>query len=737
MKKQLLFGTALLAAVTAYSQNNGGKIRPSGTINMVQKIASKFANEPTEATTTAKQNTNPVANVTNPVVEPQQASTNVSATNIGWKLLTGSQNVYGMLVSASHPLQYNDNLNAVSFVHRKSASYVASPTSNSGAIVAEISTNWGTTWDSTCIWSDGTNLARYPSGAIYNPVGNTNIANAYIVGAGPVTGGSGWLGNWYASKQLGTGNYNATASSTTNAQQFIANAGPYPANSGKVDFSRISFVTTDDGKVHLTGGIYGDANGTTAAAQLYRGAALVKGTYNAGVFVWTNDSIIPNTVVTSAGDKVVSSEAQMAWNEAGTVGYVVFIGAAATATGSNKNYQPIVYKSTNSGATWALLNGIDFNANCAAPIKAPIAAIYGSTLSSTPVLPQFNTGEGWGVVVDANNKLHIAATIIGAASPHNDSLGYAYTYTTSINPNDGYQWPHVKGAHPYLYDFYGDGTTAWSYRTVDSLSSEGPTSSATQPATAGFADNQWDNTGTGGAKIESDSRIQLSRTPDGQYITYSWSESDSTVTNGGKKWNNLPNIKSRCLNATTDLLSTTEINVSKVAVGQGTNNANVANRATLFYISATTSSATVGVTTDIKTPYTVTNSNPYSQLTNNTTWYSTNTLSYSSFILPTKGLINNTCIIGVKENSLNEAQSSSIFPNPTKVNATLAIDVKENTTVTVSIYNLVGALVKTTTVNATIGANTINLDLSNLTSGIYMANVKVGNSTSTKKLIIE
>jgi hypothetical protein len=283
-------------------------------------------------------------------------------------------------------------------------------------------------------------------------------------------------------------------------------------------------------------------------------------------------------------------------------------------------------------------------------------------------------------------------------------------------------------------------TSAWTYKTIDSLSSEGPTSDPAAAATAGFAENPWDATGTGGSKIGIDSRIQLGRTPNGQFITYSWAESDSNVTNGSKKWNNLPNIKTRLMDVTTGSVSPTEINVSKVAAGQGTNNVNVANRATFHYMSPTTSVANINTTgatsytVDIKTPFTVTNSNPYSQLTNNINWYSSNTLSYAftgsttatSSVIPT----------GVSQNAIS-VLSSFIYPNPTKENATLAIDLKENNSVTITVYSLVGALVKTQIVNASVGANNITIDLSNLTTGMYLANVKVGNSISTKKIIIE
>jgi hypothetical protein len=723
MKKQLLLSSALLISAAAISQNNA-KVKPSGIVNLAEKLASKYAVSAIESQNATKLNIAPSIDVVNSNAKETEVA-NTTATSISWKLLCGSMNVVGMVLSQTKPLQYNDNLNAVSFIHRKSSSYTAFPANNSGVIVAQVSTNWGTSFDSTCLYSDASIVGRYPQGGIYNPPGNTNIANAYAVGSGPTTdGGSNWMGNFFASKQLGGANYNYTASAVPGAMQVMSNqSATYAASVGGPQLFSYGYASTDDGIQHAAAPIF-----ATQQTDM-RGARIAKGVFTAGVFTWTFDSIVPPSLLKTDGTRNLWTRPQMAWNEAGTVGYVLFIGALNTATASNRGYQPIVYKTTNSGATWALINTIDFNSVAMAPIKAKIATVNTNTALE---IPFFNVGEGYDCTVDANNKLHIVSTIIGTARAHEDSLLYSYNFTTSINPNDAYSWSHTPGDRPYLYDFLGDGTSAWTYKTIDSLSSEGPSFSAADPATAGFAENPWDANPTN--KIQIDSRIQLSRTPNGQFITYSWAESDSNVTNGAKKWNNLPNIKTRLMDVTTGSVSATEINVSKVAVGQGTNNPNVANRATLHYIGATSGAATTATTVgsytvEIKTPFTVTNSNPYSQTTNNTTWYSTNTLSY---------VFTGTTSVGVKENSnTNSASNSIIYPNPTKDNAVLAIDVKENSTVTVAIYNLVGALVKTVTANAVVGANTINLELTNLTSGVYLANVKVGNSVSTKKLIIE
>jgi hypothetical protein len=402
MKKQLLVGTALFAAVSAFSQSGYTKPKPAGVASTADKLASKYSaayrsDEP--AAPAAK--TSPVGGSNTEIASVVDANGKTAAVltpTVQWKAIAGTMNIFGMLVSESKPLQYDDELGAISIVHRKGTTYNAQPTSNSGAIVANISTDWGNTWDSTCIWSDGTNLARYPQGGIYNPPSNTNINNAYIVGMGPVTGGTGWLGNWYASKQMGSANYNNTASQTPGAQQFIANTPPFSTVTAKHDFSRYAFQSTDDGAIRSMAGRFYGYDGPTGQPTDFRGAALVKGIFSAGVFNWVTDTLIPPTVTRTDSTKQLFSFAHQAWNEAGDVGYVMMIGALASATANNRGFQPIIYKTTNSGGSWALVNGIDFNSPAFTGILDHIPSV---STNSNITAPYFSIGEGYDMAVDA------------------------------------------------------------------------------------------------------------------------------------------------------------------------------------------------------------------------------------------------------------------------------------------------------------------------------------------------
>jgi hypothetical protein len=728
MKKNLLF-PALLLSFSCFAQyGKHSAVVPAGKVNINDIRSNKFVlNDPQPAAKSAQKKNEPAVKV-----ETKNNSGNSSAktmsTSINWKMICGSSNCYGQLVSNTQPLQYNPDVNVVTYFHRNSVSYSATPTvpagTESGIIVAEVSTDWGATWDSTCIWAGSSSAGRYPQGAVYSAPGNTSVANAFVVGSGiTILNGSVFNGDFYASKQLaapGSTLYNTTSSTVTGAQQLLTNTqATFAANQSKHGWSRYGFTSTSDGIVRSMAFVGNDLDALTGV----RGAAIVKGSFAAGVFNWTTDTLIPITVVTSGGDKVLGFDIQQAWNQAGTIGYGVMIGAVPTATRSNRGYQPIVFKTTNSGGSWSQVNGINFNATSMDMVTDHLAGV--GTGTNIYSIPYFNTFD---LAVDSAGLLHIGALVCSGAIAHDDSLNYIAEYTLSINgPNKKYQWKHTPGNRPYIYDFVGDGTAAWKAILVDSMSTEDPGAVSTS---GGYNENPWD---ANPDKINLDSRLQVGRTPDGKYITYAWSESDTNFTTSALKYNLLPNIKTRLLRAsgtpTNYLVSNNEINVSKPAAGQGSVNPLVASRASLHYLSPTTSSATVLAgcisTVDIITPISITNNTSWTQLDNQTTWYTSARLSYAI----------GSCV------GLNEETRSTypveLYPNPSSANVSLRYEMNEFSKTDIVIYNLVGKAVKSMNVNSEKGSNEVNFDVSDLNSGIYFVNLRSGNIQVTKKLIVE
>src|SRR4051812_24810880 len=66
----------------------------------------------------------------------------------------GSYNVSGIYEGGNELLQYNKDVNAITFIHPASPTYSNIPMGNSGTIVSKYSTNNGVSWDSTVIWTN-------------------------------------------------------------------------------------------------------------------------------------------------------------------------------------------------------------------------------------------------------------------------------------------------------------------------------------------------------------------------------------------------------------------------------------------------------------------------------------------------------------------------------------------------------------------------------------------------------
>lgn len=707
-----------------------------------------------------------------PEMEPSVAGRSASSITVAasWKPFTASMNIYGMIVSNSKPLIYNDNLHAVSFIHRKGPLYSPIPMpfdarAQAGAIVGMVTDNWGTEWDTTLIWNHEDWWARYPQGGMYNIPGSKCLRDsAYIIATGPITNINttiAWAGSYFASKQLdslGGARNNDTVSPGLSDHLFVANNGSFPI--GKVDFPRLDFSVTDDGIVRSMGILVNNINPTSnpgAGPYGWKGASVVTGTFISGSFAWQVDTLQPDIYLSPAGNQYALGTPHMAWNESGTVGYVWFIGVRnprnANDSGSNMGYQPIIFKTTNSGATWNEMPKINFN-----DTTSRFSALWETMIAvdnESYGMPFFFDGEGMDGIVDRNDRLHIVTTIISHAIKHPDSLGYTWSRHTHKD-GEVYRFRHSPGNHPFIFDFT-ETNEGWRVTLIDSMSTEGPAAAQTGN---GYDYNPWDaDPNNSNAKVNVDARLQLSRTPDGRYIVYTWAESDTGLTFQNFKWNSSPNVKARLaeigpetgtVTPATIVVHPMEINVTNpvsILVPPYTKTTTVSGRAMMHYVSpkcaVISSSLASGVA--IGLPITVSNSSPYKQLLANTHWYLSANLNFgevSSVDWP-----HNECSLAPKDTTTEDTTGigeiaakinrSVLYPNPAGNSAQLSIGLDHGSEVNITVLNTIGQVVSTLRHKGTAGENTINLDLSNLSAGVYMVNIKIGDATGNKRLLIQ
>lgn len=644
-----------------------------------------------------------------------------------WQLLTGSMNVYGMLQSGQHPLQYNKQLNAVSFIHRKSDFYNETPqlpvTARSGVIIAEVSANGGLTWDSTCIYASANNWGRYPQGALYNPTGNSSISNAQVIGCGVTVDNAGFSGCWYASKSLSA--FTTTAGTLSAQQQYYTfNQGPYSTVMPRHGWMYQGFTITGDGLIHASGVQGQDLQGTAELTAF----AVATGSFNGTTVDWKIDTLVPPAVKKSDSISLHINEPKMAWNAAGTIGYLVGTGVLRTGTLSNRSYQPIVYKidkTVNANATWTLLPAIDFNATFSVVTNHLeqtylTAPVNGQSVAALPYVAEYD------VSVDQLNRLHLGAIFCSGYSDHVDSLQYFGTYTTSINPTEAYRWKHIPGHRPYLYDFIHVGASAWKLVLVDSLSSESPGFVSGDP---GYQDNPWDEDAN--QKIPIDARLQMSRTENGNVILFSYAQSDSLFTNQQFKYNNLPDVYLRAMridNFCGEVVSN--------RVNATVNDNTIRTRATLHYMSPTLPDFSITInpfqpstySVTGKVPLTVTNSNPYSQLTNNATWFSNAAYNFQFYAIA------DDCT-GIIEQK-NSGKTFEVLPNPAQDRVFIRFSEQLDSEATITLVDLTGKIIKQNKIS---GADLhYEMDLEGLQMGMYFISIfdKSGQFAS-KKLVIE
>jgi hypothetical protein len=661
-----------------------------------------------------------------------------------WQPFASSMDLGGNLNPNSRIINYCDEIDVVSFIHQKTCTYSITNIgqNNSGVMVARIIRNWNplfknvscpAAYDSTALASNSMNFPRSPNGGIYNPPGNSHINNAYIVGCGPTTNGIEWSGNWYSSKQLGFANYNNTTPTQPNSQQWFGN--PSTGSIQGHNFSNNNFSVTDDGIIRTLAKLGTSYNGTLQPGPGDTSLYIVAGVFGGGTFNWTGTALHPSFEKSSSTNKANFSKAIMAWNEAGTVGYAIAIGQHKNAGNIvNRGMQPMVWKTSNSGASWVAIPNMDFTL----PTFSMVINDLASTLNTNTNIaaPYFREVEGMDAVVDKDDRLHFATTIVSHASVHPDSITIVKKHGS-----DYYYWPHTPGKRPFIYDFTTTGTT-WAVRKIDSLSTEAPLSKLEeQDLGTGYDENPWVASGT--EKPVSSARIQLGRTVDGKQIYFTWAESDTLITNGNRKWNTFPNVKVRVLDISTNSLSI-EMNATS-PIGTLGLNSKVRNYAHFHSTSPKTTNILGNFPTNytMAIPMSVSNNqslNGFGNCINPssiTHYYNAVTISNSVI-----GQIMYTCFAPnpcpLAINEINQKHTSiKIFPNPSVGKAQIIFEPTTNGYSAIQITDLTGKIIRILKHLNTEGENSIVINTSDLSQGIYFVNLLFNNQKTTAKLIVE
>jgi hypothetical protein len=585
--------------------------------------------------------------------------------------------------------------NLIVMTHREDANLAF----GSGAYTPSYSTDNGNTWDSTSIVMFKNQTSRYPNGVIYNPTGNTDPMKTYAAVAGPWTNGSAtqisWVKTVYGSIRLDTANRNENI--WANGQVGVTTQ----------DNGNLSYMTsTDDGRVRVIG-VDWNENGAGSAFTRFMGAVLTTGKFNGTAFTWTQQTIRPHLYDGYRGATTGSPYDSLgefigtpgtAWSQDGKTGYVVIFGNLDS-IGAGYNYfygtyQPIVYKSTDSGATWTMMPPYNYKniPNLVQYLTAE-GRVTNDSGVAYPLWDLIGQGQGaendYDLVVDINNNLHIVGSIQAGFYAGPDSAFAIYSW----------QYPKY-----YIYDVYN--TTAmggWQARFVDSLTCRPSFSVST---TAPWLSNNTNQVNYG-------ARIQTSRTIDGSKIFYTW-EDDNIVDSAGILY---PDIK-----------------------GMGVDIQN-SNHQTKVYQFTTTqdqyflcvSDKVLVAGTSPNATYTI----PCAYIgspTNSNDGTSPVTIWYQGAVV-----YGDTSFLGFNEVKSPGFSVSNNYPNPFTNETQFNISLEKESTVSVDVFNVLGEKVVAAVTPSKMapGTHMVTLGGRGMSAGIYFYRVTVNNETITHKMVIQ
>jgi len=385
--------------------------------------------------------------------------------------LGSAYNIYTILLDEQNQVAYNPELDAVTFIHRQNSG----TTGGSGGISFDRSLDGGATWTDNYIMTPDYNAgstpvggSRYPSTAIWNPAGNTNPANAFVIGTGPTlqAGAAGWGWIFATSARLSDG--------TTIAEDY------YQQTPGaNTDFHPYGLTVNPNGDIWSISTYY-----PADVVNDYSFYYINKGTYNttSNQVDWTLSQTLldPDYFLDPAdGSNVGGYGWNIAFSPDGQTGYAVLLISENSCI--YQGVQPIVHKTTNGGDTWTRLPNFDFR-TLTAFLDYLIPTSTGETI------PFFTSLD---IAVDANDKLHMFSNVLPRSSRSDDSLFFIW----------------VGAGTEGMFHLTTSTGADWTNALVDSVLTED---------------------GTLGA-VAHPTRTNISSSADGDKIFFTWSASDASI----------------------------------------------------------------------------------------------------------------------------------------------------------------------------------------------------------------
>jgi hypothetical protein len=690
MKKILLLSLALTVGFVSFGQK--AKLKP-GFKSERAVIQDKIAAEP--ATPIKKLQVNPSPS---PVKNNGDNPNIVTILDIG----TAANGLgYGYGGGQKTMVWADDNLKAVVNIHRMGPG--TTPPSLSGYLAGDLGTNYGATdgdWQKNRqIYAATLNLsgtyyadaARYPQGGIYNPSGNTSLANAYITYFAPNLSN---VSSTWGGRSYGVDNCVNQADSTKHLYWF--NAPPYT-------YIPDGFAISSQG-VDLVTDIDQEWSGTTFVA--YKDDIIVnRGTWNPTThdFEYTMFTVpFPTT------NSMRPSSDRVAFSPDGQTAWIVIL--SNNFTNLDSNIYPIVSKSTDGGQTWGTpINVILDGPNGIPGITQHLLSDYRMAQVFDPVPARdevaYTTGFDCRISVDKWGNPHIGV-VVGICAG-----GYAISTPNSVPPN------------PYdstlaTFDIYSvDGGTTWSGQLM------------------GYVTTFRGNFVQSGSAITEDNRTCIASNMAGDKMFVTWNDTQVSGINDNSQCDVFARGFDLIENKITKNVSSSPGNCEPDNVtflSDITQDANF--QCTSYYVFSNYPTLNKWTLPIVAEHLTVTG-----DLGQPVDFKYVSDFSYSQSDFACDVFPENPGFpTGINDSKKDAAVAMSVFPNPFKGMTTVSVNLPKSGNVVIDVTNVVGQKIMSfEKTNVTAGKQQFTIDGSRLTSGVYFCTLTVNGNSYTQKMIVQ
>ena len=674
MKRALLFIMTMVFGFAVMAQNAAVKSNiPFEKINRTDKVA--YAPQQSDATGVEYQIQRPAVYKSTDAVSIIDIGTSANAYSYGYG--GGQKSI----------LAANNDINTVTNFHRMGGTL--DPGGYSGDLGYDVSKDGGMTWINMVECYTATNnaggeyytdAARYPNHGIYNPMGNTDPNEAYVTFFAPTLDGTNGANSWG-----GYGYGRAKIGDVMDTTKHLVSSDPV---AGKFQYIPDAFTVTDLGDFWVA-----DLN------QDWRSGALV----------WKNETIISHGIWDAASktytleQEIIECETQpdasrpalqkIEFTPDGQIGYIVVLSDnGSVPISTNTSYYPILWRTEDGGLTWTdpipvAIAGEDGIAEVQNYLSdTEIAELYNAPVPARDEIP-FTTAFDFDLSVDAWGNPQIGVIVGVSVDP--------YTIATGISPSSRYAFTSV-----FLLSSTDKGN-------------EGSWYGHQMGRPVSFR-------GTFGADFTEDNRTQICRSHDGTKMFVAWLDTDTTIA----AENNAPDIWVRGYDLLENAATQNETGADRpVNVTWGSEGMFQAKFFVMSNIALEDGNGNFTI------PFTYQQFETIDQPTQ------------YKYIQDFKFNQSDFTFVGIQDAPVAKQEFvtvSQTMPNPANSVARFHVTLAEAAIVNVTVTNMMGQTVQALPANRLqAGVNELQINVSNLSSGVYFYTVEAGKEAVTKKMIVK